>query len=143
MEAVRRQGAQAVFFADDNLTFDINHFRRLCRTIVDHRLNDLSYATQASAVGLASHPELVAAMKQANFWMVFVGFESMSAGNLKDMHKPTSPEINRRAASLLRQHDIGMIAGVIFGYPEDTKASITQNYRLMKKCGPISSIPNT
>jgi radical SAM superfamily enzyme YgiQ (UPF0313 family) len=136
LEAVRRQGTQAVFFADDNLTFDIDHFRRLCQAIVDHRLNDLRYATQASAVGLARHPELVAAMKQANFWMVFVGFESMSAANLQGMRKPTSPEINRRAAALLRQHHIGMIAGVIFGYPEDTRASITRNYRLMKKMRP-------
>lgn len=136
LKAVRSRGASAVFFADDNLTFDIGHFRRLCRAIVDHGLNDLRYATQASAVGLARHPELVAEMKQANFWMVFVGFESMSAANLKNMRKPTSPEINRRAAALLRQYDMGMIAGVIFGYPEDTRASITRNYRLMKKMRP-------
>jgi radical SAM superfamily enzyme YgiQ (UPF0313 family) len=136
LKAVRSRGAQAVFFADDNLTFDIGHFRQLCRAIVDHGLNDLRYATQASAVGLARHPELVAEMKQANFWMVFVGFESMSAANLKGMHKPTSPEINRRAAALLRQHDMGIIAGVIFGYPEDTRASITRNYRLLKKMRP-------
>jgi radical SAM superfamily enzyme YgiQ (UPF0313 family) len=52
------------------------------------------------------------------------------------MRKPTSPEINRRAAALLRQHDIGMIAGVVFGYPEDTRASIIRNYRLMKEMRP-------
>ena len=75
-------------------------------------------------------------MKQANFWMVFVGFESMTTANLKDMHKPTSPEINRQAARLLRQHGIGIIAGVIFGYPDDTQASITRDYRLMKKLRP-------
>lgn len=136
LEAIRGQGTQAVFFADDNLTFDIDHFQQLCRAIVDRGLNDLRYATQASAVGLARHPGLVAAMKQANFWMVFVGFESMSGANLQGMYKPTSPEINRRAAALLRQYDIGMIAGVIFGYPEETRTSITRNYRLMKKMRP-------
>jgi radical SAM superfamily enzyme YgiQ (UPF0313 family) len=136
LKAVRRRGTQAVFFADDNLTFDIGHFRRLCRAIAAHGLNDLRYATQAAAAGLARNQELVAEMKRANFWMVFVGFESMTAGNLKDMDKPTSPEINRRAAALLRQHDMGIIAGVIFGFPEDTGASITQNYRLLKKMRP-------
>jgi radical SAM superfamily enzyme YgiQ (UPF0313 family) len=136
LAAVRRQGTRAVFFADDNLTYDIGHFRRLCRAIVDRGLNDLSYITQASAVGLARNPELVADMKRANFWAVFVGFESMSATNLKDMHKPTSPELNRQAAALLRRHGIGIIAGVIFGYPEDTRDSITRNYRLMKKLRP-------
>lgn len=136
LSAVRRRGTRAVFFADDNLTYDIGHFRQLCRAIVDHGLNDLHYATQVSAVGLARNPELVAEMQQANFWVVFVGFESMSADNLKNMHKPTSPEINRQAARLLRQHGIGIIAGVIFGYPEDTQTSITRNYRLMKKLRP-------
>jgi radical SAM superfamily enzyme YgiQ (UPF0313 family) len=136
LRAVRSRGASAVFIADDNLTFDIGHFRRLCRAIVEHGLNDLRYATQAAAVGLACHPELVAEMKQANFWMVFVGFESMSAANLRGMGKPTSPEINRRAAALLRRHDMGLIAGVIFGYPEDTRASINRNYRLMKQMRP-------
>ena len=136
LTVVRGRGTQAVFFADDNLTYDIGHFRRLCRAIVDQGLNDLHYATQVSAVGLARHPELVSEMKQANFWMVFVGFESMTTANLKDMHKPTSPEINRQAARLLRQHGIGIIAGVIFGYPDDTQASITRDYRLMKKLRP-------
>lgn len=136
LKAIRSQGTQAVFLVDDNLTFNIHHFRRLCRAIVAHGLNDLRYATQASAVGLARHPELVADMKQANFWMVFVGFESMTPANLKEMRKPTSPEINRRAASLLREHHIGIIAGVIFGYPQDTRASITRDYRLMKKMRP-------
>jgi len=37
---------------------------------------------------------------------------------------------------LLRQYDIGLIAGVIFGYPEETRASITRNYLLMKKMRP-------
>jgi len=136
LEEVRRRGARAVFFSDDNLTCDTGHFRSLCRAIVEHGLNDLRYATQASAAGLARHPELVAEMQQANFWMVFVGFESMTAANLAGMHKPTSPELNRRAAALLRQHDIGIIAGVIFGYPEDTRASITRDYREMKKMRP-------
>jgi len=136
LKAVRSRGASAVFLADDNLTFDIGHFRKLCRAIVEHGLNGLRYTTQAAAVGLARHPELVAEMKQANFWMVFVGFESMSAANLQGVHKPTSPEINRRAAALLRQHDMGLIAGVIFGYPEDTRASIKRDYRLMKQMRP-------
>ena len=136
LTAVRRQGTQAVFFVDDNLTYDIGHFRRLCRAIVERGLNDLHYATQVSAIGLARHPELVAEMKKANFWVVFVGFESMTVANLKNMHKPTSPEINRQAARLLRRHGIGIIAGVIFGYPDDTRTSITRDYRLMKKLRP-------
>jgi radical SAM superfamily enzyme YgiQ (UPF0313 family) len=136
LAAIRDQGTQAVFFADDNQTHDIGHLQRLCRAIVDRGLNDLHYATQASAVGLARHPDLVADMKRANFSTVFVGFESMSSAHLKDMNKPTNPEINRQAAALLRRYGIGIIAGVIFGFPDDTRASVIRDYRLMKKLRP-------
>jgi anaerobic magnesium-protoporphyrin IX monomethyl ester cyclase len=136
LENIRRLGFGAVFFVDDNITYDIDHFRRVCQAIVRRGLNSLYYSTQVSAVGIARNPELVADMKRANFHTVFVGFESMSPASLKDMKKPTSPEINRRAAALLRQHDIGIIAGVIVGYPDDTEESIRQNFQSVRALKP-------
>ncbi len=133
---IRQQGFKAVFFADDNITYDVAHFRRVCQAIVQHGLNDLTYLTQVSAVGIARHPELVADMDRANFRIAFVGFESMDPGALKGVKKPTSPELNRRAAALLRQHNMAIIAGVIVGYPEDTRESVIQNWRLMIELRP-------
>jgi anaerobic magnesium-protoporphyrin IX monomethyl ester cyclase len=136
LSALRDRGTRAVFLADDNLTYDIEHFRSVCRAIAEAGLNDLEFATQASAAGLANHPDLVAEMAKANFRAVFVGFESMDGKNLLDMKKPTTPEINERAARLLRRHGMGIIAGVIFGYPSDTRESIRLHYRLMKRLRP-------
>lgn len=136
LENIRRLGFRAVFFVDDNITYDIDHFRRVCQAIVRQGLNNLSYVTQVSAVGIARNPELVADMKRANFHTVFVGFESMIPASLQDMKKPTSPEINRRAAALLRQHKIGIIAGVIVGYPDDTKESVRQNFQSVRTLKP-------
>ena len=136
LKAVRRHGGQAVFLVDDNITFDINHFHRVCQAIVDHGLNDLYYTTQVTAVGIAQNPDLVAAMARANFHTVFVGFESMDPTHLKKMKKPTNPEINQRAAALLRQHGIAIIAGLIVGYPEDTRESVINNFRLLLKLKP-------
>jgi len=65
-----------------------------------------------------------------------VGFESMDPEALKDMKKPTSPELNRRAAALLRQHRIAIIAGLISGYPEDTRETVTQNWRMIEDLQP-------
>ena len=89
-----------------------------------------------SAVGIAQHPELVADMDRANFRIAFVGFESMDPEALKDMKKPTSPEFNRRAAALLRQHRIAIIAGLIMGYPEDTRESVIHNWHMMEDLKP-------
>jgi len=41
LKAIRDQGFKAVFFVDDNITYDIDHFRRVCQAIVQHQLNDL------------------------------------------------------------------------------------------------------
>ncbi len=136
LKAIRDQGFKAVFFADDNITYDIEHFRQVCQAIVQNQLTDLCYLAQVTAVGMAHHPELVARMDQANFRIAFVGFESMDPGALKDMKKPTNPETNRRAATLLRQHRIAVIAGLIAGYPEDTRESVIRNWRLIEDLEP-------
>jgi radical SAM superfamily enzyme YgiQ (UPF0313 family) len=68
-------------------------------------------------------------MDRANFRFVFVGFESMEPAALKNMKKPTSPALNRRAAALLRQHRMAIIAGAIVGYPDDDRESVTRQIR--------------
>jgi radical SAM superfamily enzyme YgiQ (UPF0313 family) len=136
LKAIRDQGFKAVFFVDDNITYDIDHFRQVCQAIVQHQLNDLCYLTQVSAVGIAQHPELVADMDRANFRITFVGFESMDPSALKDMKKPTSPAINRRAAALLRQHRIAIVAGLIAGYPEDTRETVIHNWHMIEDLKP-------
>lgn len=136
LENIRRLGSSAVLFVDDNITYDIDHFRQVCQAIVRHGLNNFYYSTQVSAVGIARNPELVADMQRANFRTVFVGFESMTPASLKAVNKPTSPEINRQAAALLRQHDIGIIAGAIVGYPDETRESIRQNFQSMRTLKP-------
>jgi radical SAM superfamily enzyme YgiQ (UPF0313 family) len=136
LEAIRSEGSKAVFFVDDNITCDIDHFRRVCRAIVRHGLNDMQYLVQATAVGIAQNPDLVADMDRANFRYVFVGFEAMTPQALQGVNKPTNPEINRRAAALLRKHGMAVIAGCIVGYPDDTAASVRENIRLIRSLKP-------
>lgn len=136
LKAVRMSGAKAVFFTDDNITYDAQHFLNVCKAIVRHGLNDLSYIVQVSAAGIAQHPELAAEMDRANFRIAFVGFESMDPSALKEMKKPTSPETNRTACSALRKNRIAVIAGIIAGYPDDTGESIRRSFRLLRQLNP-------
>jgi len=133
---IRKQGTKAVFFTDDNITCDIGHFREVCKAIVAEGLNDLTYMVQVTAVGIARNPELAAEMDRANFRYVFVGFESMLPSVLKEMNKPTSPEINRTAAALLKRHGMCIIAGCIVGYPDDTEETVAASISLIRKLSP-------
>lgn len=133
---IRKRGAKAVFLVDDNITYDIDHFRMVCRSIVKNGLNDLAYVVQLSAAGIARNPDMAEEMDRANFRYAFVGFESMIPSALKGVHKPTNPEINRQAAALLRKHNIAIIAGCVVGYPDDTEESVKDNFRLIKKLKP-------
>ncbi|MDD4871425.1 MAG: radical SAM protein [Kiritimatiellae bacterium] len=133
---IRKNGAKAILLVDDNITCAPDHFRMVCRAIVKNGLNDMLYAVQASATGLANNPDIVEEMDKANFRTVFVGFESMIQTNLKDMQKPTNPDINRITADLLHKHNMGIIAGIIVGYPDDTRETIAENMRLFKELKP-------
>jgi len=136
LESLRKRGKKAIFFSDDNITHDIEHFRKVCQSIIDNGLSDLLYIIQTSAFGIAKHPDLVKLMDRANFRVAAVGFESMDHSSLKEMRKGTSPELNQRAMSLLKKHNICVIALFIIGYPNDTKESIIKNYRQMRKLKP-------
>lgn len=138
LQNIRRQGTRAVFFSDDNITYDIKHFHDLCDAIIANGLNDLIFMTQVTAVGIADNPQLVAKMEKANFKVAFVGFESMEPSSLKGMRKPTSPEKNRRAAKLLRRHHMAIIAGCVVGYPDDDRKSVVRQYKMMKQLRPSS-----
>ena len=136
LRRIRALGAKAVFLADDNITCAPDHFRMVCRAIVKHSLNGMVYVVQASAAGLASNPDIVEEMDKANFRVVFVGFESMIQTNLRDMQKPTNPAVNRATAELLHKHNMGIIAGIIVGYPDDTRETIAENMRLFRELKP-------
>jgi anaerobic magnesium-protoporphyrin IX monomethyl ester cyclase len=133
---LRKRGTRTVFIVDDNITCVPDHFRMVCRAIVRNGLNDMLFAVQVAAAGLAKHPDLVDEMDRANVRIVFVGFESMLRTHLKDMHKPTNPEVNRTVADLLHRHKMGVIAGIIVGYPDDTRESIKENLRLFWELRP-------
>lgn len=136
LRAARAQGARHVFFADDNLSADHEHLLELCEGIAAADLGDMSFSIQAGAAGLATHPEVVPAMARAGFDFCFVGFESMRPAELRRLTKPATPQINRRAARLLREHGIAIIAGCIFGHPDDDADSIRESVRLIAALRP-------
>lgn len=135
LKRIKAAGTKMVFFVDDNLTYDMDHFKAVCEAIVENGLNDIEYMIQASAVGIASSPWIVDHMDRANFRLVFVGFESMDPTALKGVKKPSSPEINIKAANLLREKNMSVIVGGIIGFPEDTAETIQRQVEMLRSLG--------
>jgi radical SAM superfamily enzyme YgiQ (UPF0313 family) len=129
LQQIQAAGTEFVFFSDDNITYNVDHFGAICRAIIDNGLAGMIHSIQASAYGIAKNPEIVALMDEANIRVVSLGLESMDPDSFKFMKKATSIEINREAMRLLKQHNIAVNALFIIGFPEDTRESIHTSFR--------------
>jgi radical SAM superfamily enzyme YgiQ (UPF0313 family) len=126
-------GAKRIFFADDNITLDLDHFRALCRAIVDNRLNDIRFSTQATTCGIASSEDLVRLMKEANFTLVFLGIEGISEANLAFLKKGDILQESLRAIELLHKYEIQIMGGIITGLPDDRPEDIRAVFRFVEE----------
>lgn len=133
---LKAAGARVVFLVDDNITYDAEHFKSVCRAIIDNGLNSMEYAIQASAHGIAKNPDLVELMERANFRLIVLGLESMDPSSIKFLKKATSIEINLESVRLLKAHKMAVIALFIIGLPDDTKETIHNNFSNIMKLKP-------
>ncbi len=124
LQELRARGVQLLMLTDDNLACAPDHWRAVCEAICRHNFNTMRFVVQVGAAPLAAHPDIVALMARANMRIAFVGMESMRSARLATVHKPATPEVNRRALEHLRRHGIAVIAGLIAGFPDDTRATI-------------------
>jgi radical SAM superfamily enzyme YgiQ (UPF0313 family) len=123
-------GKRAVFIVDDNIGLDKAHLEELCGLLsVVNRNRERHVFIQMSAATIAQSPTLVEKMRKAGFEAIFVGFEAMDRRALKEAGKPSNPEVNREAARILRANRIVIVAGCIFGFPEDDAAAVADSFR--------------
>ncbi|MBJ6800973.1 B12-binding domain-containing radical SAM protein [Geomonas propionica] len=135
LKALQQRGTRTVLLVDDNITLDSRRFTSLARAIVEHGLNSMEYLVQASVAGIVADPELIPALAQANFAMVFLGIESVLPQNLALFQKGDIREKTERAVGLLRQHGIGVMGGFIIGNPDDGPEEIREVFRASRRLG--------
>ena len=134
----RRNGAQAIFLVDDNITLDVRRFEELCRAIVKSGFQDADYVVQAMTAPLAEHGATLAPlMKQAGFRYVFLGIENIldadlaflkaRAKNSRREHGRTIGNATLAAIQHLHRHGMYVVGGLIVGNPDDTPESIEVN----------------
>lgn len=136
LEDAKRHGAKSIFITDDNITIDGKRYEELCKEIVKAKLN-LTFAVQASVRGFKRNPGLAEAIARAGTKIVFLGIENASDCALEFMNKSnqlTSTD-TEMVVKELKKHNILIVGGFIFGYPDDTRQTLIENFEYAKKLG--------
>lgn len=112
---------KVVWFWDDNLIGNRAYAKELFRRMIPLKK---WWLTQAS-VNMAEDVELVRLAAAAGCAGVFLGIESFNADNLKNVHKHQN-KIGKykQAIQTLHRHGIGVMAGLIVGFDDDTLESV-------------------
>jgi hopanoid C-3 methylase len=114
------EDVDSVQFADDNTLHNVERAHRLARLIKERRIKK-KLSMYARADLIARHPDLIEDLKEAGLAYVTVGVESFRQGELSELNKRTSVEVNNAAIRILRKMEIGNAAHFIVNpdYGED------------------------
>ncbi len=110
-------GRRYVFFADDNLFVDVPRTKALLAALVPLGLR---WSCQIS-IDLTGDAELMRLLERSGCTTALVGFESLKAGNLRQMKKAWSlrPGGHARAVRVLQDAGVMVYGTFVFGYDED------------------------
>jgi radical SAM superfamily enzyme YgiQ (UPF0313 family) len=130
IQEVRRLEGDFIVFIDDNIAGNRHYARELFA-----RLKPLKkkWASQASMT-LTRDPELLKLAAESGCVSLFLGVESLSSENLKEVNK----SFNRahqfeEAMKALRDHDIMIVAGFIFGLDHDDEGVFERTLRFCER----------
>jgi radical SAM superfamily enzyme YgiQ (UPF0313 family) len=111
-----------VFIVDDNFIGNSAQALQLSRELIEwQKLHQqpFSFYTEAS-IDLASRPELMDAMVEANFMYVFIGIETPSADALKESRKFQNLRKNNvDQVRIIQEKGLWVLAGFIVGFDSD------------------------
>jgi radical SAM superfamily enzyme YgiQ (UPF0313 family) len=112
----RADGQPYAVFVDNNLGSKPEYLRRLCRAM--RPLEKIWSA--AVTIDVTDDPSLVREMALAGCTGVFIGFESLDDGNLRDARKKTSRTADyARRVDILHQNGIQVNGSFVLGFDHD------------------------
>jgi anaerobic magnesium-protoporphyrin IX monomethyl ester cyclase len=117
LEEVIDYGFQSVFFGDDTFSGDPKRAIAICEEIVKR---DLRVPWTSNMRAQDAKPQVLAAMREAGAYRVFMGFESIQKDTLRLVKKGATPERMAEKARLVREAGLELHASFIVGAPGDT-----------------------
>ena len=133
--AKAEKGKVGVFFIDDNFAINVKRTKSLLRAMID---NDacVPWVAQIS-MNLLKDEELVDLIKQSGGRWIFMGLESIDAGNLKEVNKGfNKPAKYGEVLDRLAKRGIYSITSFIFGMDGDRKGVARETLDAIKTWPP-------
>jgi radical SAM superfamily enzyme YgiQ (UPF0313 family) len=136
VEAWADQGHTYLFFADDNFVGHRAYAKELLRALIKwnkKRGTPLSFHTQAS-IDLVRDDELLALLRDANFYSMFIGVESPRKASLAETHKTQNERIDMvEAIHKIHSYNMFVSAGMIVGFDQDDVDIFDEQYDFLQK----------
>ena len=130
IEEVKRLEGEFLVFIDDNIAGNRHYAKELFT-----RLKPLKkkWASQASMT-LTRDPELLKLAAESGCVSLFIGIESLSPENLKDVNK-TFNQVHQfeEPSRPIHDHDIMILAGLIFGLDHDDEGVFERTLRFCER----------
>ena len=139
---IRKYKQTSVFFMDDNIAVNKNHFTELCDGLIGEGLSREAYF-HGSMRGDNATDEVLEKAREANFKIIYFGLETGSERLMKLINKG---ETVAEVAEAVRRTDAkGLAAGVtiIFGLPTETQQDRRESIRLVRDLPLASARFNT
>lgn len=124
-----------VFLSDDNIVLNVQRVMQLCDAIIARNYKGLMLTVQADCLTVAANEEMVAKMARAGFRIIFLGIENGSKKNLSQAGKGDIVAASKQAIANCHRYGIMVMAGLIFGFPEDDAEAIRENYEFFQEIG--------
>ena len=130
IEEVKRLDGEFVVFIDDNIAGNRHYAKELFTQLKPLKKK---WASQASMT-LTRDPELLKLAAESGCVSLFIGVESLSSENLKEVNK----SFNRvsqfeEAMKALHDHDIMILSGFIFGLDHDDEGVFERTLRFCER----------
>lgn len=139
LDALHKVGWRgAVFIVDDNFIGHKNKTKELLRAIVQWQKKHgypFKLLTEAT-IRLAGDVELMELMREANFYKVFVGIETVNIDSLKECRKNQNIKVDLAdEVKKIQKHGMQVMAGFIVGFDNDPENVFEDLINFIQKTG--------
>jgi radical SAM superfamily enzyme YgiQ (UPF0313 family) len=130
IEEVKRLDGEFVVFIDDNIAGNRHYAKELFTQLKPLKKK---WASQASMT-LTRDPELLKLAAESGCVSLFIGIESLSSENLKEVNKTFNrvPQFED-AIKVVHDYDIMIVAGLIFGLDHDDEGVFERTLRFCER----------
>ncbi|MBI3741117.1 MAG: B12-binding domain-containing radical SAM protein [Chloroflexi bacterium] len=136
VDEIARRGIKRFFLTDDNfgLNFrtDPNYIAQLFDALKKLPLN--GWTAQAEMM-VGEFPELLEMARHAHLDKFFIGFESVNAGNIRELGGKTkgSQEKYKQIINEIHRHGIGVVGLFVFGFDHDTPQVFEDTWKFVRE----------